>query len=149
MAMCGDWACRWLCTLHVSAANPMFGSTYPISRIAARAIFSTVAGDRSAFDVISPATTTRSVVTSVSQATRLIGSVARQWSRTASDTWSATLSGWPIDTDSLVNRKRSLTADSGCSDFASWYPIVLCRHADPASYEVSLKESKPEMETCV
>src|SRR5262245_7431008 len=99
--------------------------------------------------VISPATMARLVVTSVSQATRLVGSCLRQKSRTASEIWSATLSGWPIDTDSLVNRKRSLTADSGCSDFASWYPIVLCRHADPASYEVSLKESKPEMETCV
>src|SRR5262249_42940592 len=54
------------------------------------------------------ATTTRSVVTSVSQATRLVGSAARQWSRMASLTWSATLSGWPIDTLSLVNRYRSM-----------------------------------------
>ena len=36
--------------------------------------------------------------------TRLVGSALRQWSSTASLTWSATLSGWPIDTDSLVNR---------------------------------------------
>src|SRR6516164_8379959 len=53
----------------------------------------------------------RSVVTSVSQATRLVGSAARQWSRMASLIWSATLSGWPMDTDSLVNKYRSaLTA---------------------------------------
>jgi len=38
-----------------------------------------MAGVRSALVVISPATTTRSVVTSVSQATRLVGSAARQW----------------------------------------------------------------------
>src|SRR4051794_12501375 len=63
---------------------------------------------RSALVVISPATTTKSVVTSVSQATRLKRSAARQWSRMASLIWSATLSGWPIETDSLVNRYRSL-----------------------------------------
>src|SRR5207249_7185466 len=48
-----------------------------------------------------------SVVTSVSHATRLSGSCDRQKSSTASLIWSATLSGWPIDTDSLVNRYRS------------------------------------------
>ena len=66
---------------------------------------------RSASVVISPATTTRSVVTRVSQATRLVGSAARQWSRMASLIWSATLSGWPIETDSLVNRYRSSLTD--------------------------------------
>src|SRR4051795_2050357 len=44
------------------------------------------------------------VVTSVSQATRLAGSCLRIASRIASEIWSATLSGWPIETDSLVNR---------------------------------------------
>src|SRR6516165_4023443 len=68
---------------------------------------STAAGDRSALVVISPATTARSVGTRVSQATRLVGSAWRQWSSTASLIWSATLSGCPIDTDSLVNRYRS------------------------------------------
>src|SRR5438309_3382598 len=68
---------------------------------------STVAGARSALVVISPATTTRSVVTRISQATRLVGSALRQKSRTASLIWSATLSGWPIETDSLVKRNRS------------------------------------------
>ena len=43
--------------------------------------------------VISPATTTRPVVISVSQATRLFGSFARTASRTASEIWSAILSG--------------------------------------------------------
>src|SRR5258708_15866048 len=64
--------------------------------------------DMSALVVISPAMTTRSVVTSVSQATRLVGSALRQWSSTASLIWSATLSGCPIDTDSLVNKYRSV-----------------------------------------
>jgi hypothetical protein len=43
--------------------------------------------------VISPATTTSPVVTSVSQATRPYGSSVRTASRTESETWSATLSG--------------------------------------------------------
>ena len=43
--------------------------------------------------VISPATTTRPVVISVSQATRPVGSSVRTASRTASETWSAILSG--------------------------------------------------------
>src|SRR5882757_2753827 len=79
-----------------------------MSRIVSRTRRSTMAGVRSASVVISPATTARSVVTMVSQATRLVGSAARQWSRMASLIWSATLSGWPIDTDSLVKRYRSV-----------------------------------------
>jgi hypothetical protein len=43
--------------------------------------------------VISPATTTSPVVTSVSHATRPYGSSVRTASRTESETWSATLSG--------------------------------------------------------
>ena len=42
----------------------------------------------------------------VSQATRLVGSSARQASRMASEIWSAILSGCPSVTDSEVNRKR-------------------------------------------
>ena len=57
-----------------------------------------------AFEVISPAMTTMSFLTSVSQATRLSGSCASIASRTASEMRSATLSGWPVVTDSLVNR---------------------------------------------
>ncbi len=59
---------------------------------------------KSALVVISPATTTRSVVTKVSQATRLRESAPKQWSRIVSLIWSATLSGWPMETDSLVNK---------------------------------------------
>src|SRR5947209_280459 len=44
------------------------------------------------------------VVTAVSQATRASGSLARMASRMASETWSASLSGWPSVTDSDVNR---------------------------------------------
>src|SRR6478672_9142542 len=53
---------------------------------------------------ISPATTTRPVVISVSQATRPWGSSARTASRTVSEIWSATLSGCPSVTDSEVKR---------------------------------------------
>src|SRR5579884_2763771 len=56
--------------------------------------------------VISPATTTRPVVISVSQATRLWGSSASTASRTESEIWSAILSGWPSVTDSEVNVKE-------------------------------------------
>src|SRR5688572_21311706 len=59
--------------------------------------------------VISPATTTRPVVSRVSQATRAFGSCSKMASRTASETWSAILSGWPSVTDSDVKVKRSLT----------------------------------------
>src|SRR5476651_1204282 len=55
--------------------------------------------------VISPASTTMLSLTSVSAATREVLSCARIASRTASEIWSATLSGWPSETDSEVNRK--------------------------------------------
>src|SRR5256885_4903536 len=55
--------------------------------------------------VISPASTTRLSLTSVSAATREVLSCFRIASSTASEIWSATLSGWPSDTDSEVNRK--------------------------------------------
>src|ERR1700741_430650 len=56
---------------------------------------------------ISPATTATPVLTRVSQATRGGGSRASRASSTASEIWSATLSGWPSETDSEVNRCRS------------------------------------------
>jgi hypothetical protein len=56
--------------------------------------------------VISPATQASPVVTSVSQATRAEGSSARMASSTASEIWSATLSGCPSVTDSEVKRER-------------------------------------------
>src|SRR5947207_4217559 len=61
---------------------------------------------------ISPATTTRPVVISVSQATRPSGSSRRTASRTVSEIWSATLSGWPSVTDSEVKR-NSRVATAG------------------------------------
>src|SRR5262245_54502075 len=54
--------------------------------------------------VISPATMHWPVVTSVSHATREFLSWASSASRIASLIWSATLSGWPMVTDSLVKR---------------------------------------------
>src|SRR5215469_14446586 len=54
--------------------------------------------------VISPATTIRPVVSRVSHATRDIGSPASAASTTASEIWSAILSGCPSVTDSDVKR---------------------------------------------
>src|SRR3954449_10575652 len=50
------------------------------------------------------------VVTRVSQATRPAGSRDRMASSTASEIWSATLSGWPSVTDSEVKMWRLLPA---------------------------------------
>ena len=50
------------------------------------------------------ATMAAPVFTRVSQATRAFGSWARIASRTASEIWSASLSGWPSETDSEVKR---------------------------------------------
>src|ERR671933_680728 len=61
---------------------------------------------------ISPDTTTSPVFTSVSQATRPVGSSRITASRTPSEIWSATLSGCPSVTDSEVNR-NSLSESSG------------------------------------
>src|SRR5450631_206380 len=54
--------------------------------------------------VISPATMTKPVLVSVSQATRLVLSSAMHASSTASETWSHSLSGWPSVTLSEVNK---------------------------------------------
>src|SRR3954453_17774188 len=61
---------------------------------------------------VSPDTTTRPVLTSVSQATRPAGSSRSTASRTPSEIWSATLSGWPSVTDSDVKR-YSLSESTG------------------------------------
>src|ERR1700694_3918385 len=58
----------------------------------------------SAWVVTSPITTHRPLVMAVSQATRAWGSWASMPSRTASETWSQTLSGCPSVTDSDVRR---------------------------------------------
>src|SRR5262245_28294625 len=108
-----------------------------MSRITSRTTPSTATRVRGAPVVISPATTARSVVTSVSQATRLIGSCFRQKSRIASLIWSATLSGWPIDTDSLVKRYRSaLTVCTlrGCSGHHKFH-CVDCMTGDALRLE--------------
>src|SRR5262245_9940793 len=89
-------------TPHVSASKPYFARVYPISVIVSRTSCRT---STYVSVEISPATTTRPVVMSVSQATRPIGSSARTASRTESEIWSAILSGWPSVTDSEVNRK--------------------------------------------
>src|SRR3989442_974160 len=60
---------------------------------------------RSACVVTSPMTTHRPLVIAVSHATRACGSWASIPSRTASETWSQTLSGCPSVTDSDVRRK--------------------------------------------
>jgi hypothetical protein len=57
-----------------------------------------------ALDFTSPANTTCPVVTNVSQATFDSGSNAKKLSISASEIWSATLSGCPSDTDSEVNK---------------------------------------------
>ncbi len=54
--------------------------------------------------VISPAIMTKPVLSRVSQATRPFWSCSRTASRTASEIWSAILSGWPSVTDSDVKR---------------------------------------------
>src|SRR5271154_3548132 len=64
--------------------------------------------------VTSPATITTPVLTSVSQATRPLGSAARMASSTASEIWSATLSGWPSETDSEVKEKLLLICQIPC-----------------------------------
>src|SRR5215211_7224288 len=75
--------------------------------------------------VISPATTTRPVVTSVSQATLLMGSSARAASSMVSEIWSAILSGWPSVTDSEVKRWEDLSFWSSAA-FQVVGPASLC-----------------------
>ncbi len=58
--------------------------------------------------VTSPATWTSPVVVSDSTATRELGSTVRSASRMASETWSQILSGWPMVTDSELNRRIAL-----------------------------------------
>src|SRR5438132_2693686 len=61
---------------------------------------------RSACVVTSPMTTHSPLVMAVSQATRAWASCESMPSRTASETWSQTLSGWPSVTDSEVSRNE-------------------------------------------
>src|SRR5450432_3982895 len=82
--------------------------------------------------VTSPATITTPVLTSVSHATRPLGSAARMASRTASEIWSATLSGWPSETDSEVNEKLLLICQIPCK---------LAKIVAMAAVELSLGET--------
>ena len=100
--MSGDCSSIATTTPQVSASNPYLARVYPMPFTVSRtrrgmSMYVSV--------VISPATTTRPVVISVSQATRLIGSFVSAASRTASEIWSAILSGCPSVTDSEVKRK--------------------------------------------
>src|SRR5437764_611392 len=74
------------------------------------------------FVVISPATTTRPVVISVSQATRPSGSSARTASSTESEIWSATLSGCPSVTDSEVNENERAPINETLASFVGRTP---------------------------
>ncbi len=69
-------------------------------------------GSTQALVVTSPAMIATPVLTSVSQATRALGSWARMASSTASEIWSAILSGWPSLTDSEVKRKLLIGIES-------------------------------------
>src|SRR6266545_3012015 len=100
-AMSGD--CSWIdvSTPQVAPSIPKFASVYPISWT----VPPTTEGMSTYSDVvISPATMTIPVVTRVSHATRPSTSTARIASSTASEIWSASLSGCPSVTDSEENR---------------------------------------------
>src|SRR3712207_549569 len=99
--MSGDCSSIATTTPHVVASKPQSERVYPISAIRCR-----TSRGMSTYVcvVISPATTTRPVVISVSHATRPSGSSARTASRTLSEIWSAILSGCPSVTDSDVKR---------------------------------------------
>src|SRR6266850_1420712 len=83
--------------------------------------------------VISPASTTRLFLTSVSAATRERGSWARIASSTASEIWSATLSGCPSDTDSEVNRNSLIACGPSCGRPQGYQNLVTPPQCSPAS----------------
>ena len=91
-----------------STSGRKAGDVYPISLRAARTTSSRSSCVSPAELVVSPATITLAEATIVSQATRAIGSPRRMASRIESEMRSATLSGWPSVTDSLV--KNRITA---------------------------------------
>src|SRR5580704_16118213 len=90
--------------------------------------------------VISPATTTNPVVTSVSQATRPLGSWRITSSSTASEIWSAILSGCPSVTDSDVNRKFLFDSLKTSLLYALIYLFGVARdkHPEPASADTKV-----------
>src|SRR4051794_9358429 len=90
-----------------------------------------------AFVVISPASTTRLFLTSVSAATRERGSWARIASSTASEIWSATLSGCPSDTDSDVNRKSLIACAPSCGRPQGYQNLVFPQRPPTSRWEVT------------
>jgi hypothetical protein len=88
-------------TPQLAPSKPMSDELYPMSNTVLRTRDST---STQALVVTSPATTTTPVLINVSQATRPRGSSLTMASSTASEIWSATLSGWPSETDSEVKR---------------------------------------------
>src|SRR5579863_4973717 len=100
--MSADCLPMMLSTPQLAPSKPMSEVLYPISSTVLRTSAST---STQALVVISPATITTPVLTRVSQATRPRGSAAMMASSTASEIWSATLSGCPSETDSEVNEK--------------------------------------------
>src|SRR3954452_10595289 len=93
-----------------------------MSRIASRAWCASSSGVIVDGPRVSPARTTRLVVTSVSQATREYGSAARKASSTVSLIRSATLSGWPSETDSEVKRNSPVSRMNTISRRDGWRP---------------------------
>src|SRR3954465_13196165 len=84
------------------------------------------------------------VVTVGSQATRPVGSWRSTSSRTASEIWSATLSGWPSVTDSDVNRwiSRSLIVRT----FGKWVKKGRRGSPDRTVLQHSVEECRQGME---
>src|ERR1700688_2251830 len=85
---------------------------------------------------------TSPVVTSVSHATRPVGSSVSTASSTASEIWSAILSGWPSVTDSEVNRNLR---------FLSLKPAPLLNDSPGKNRDISTAEfqfSSPSTLTC-
>ena len=99
--MSGDWSWIAVSTPHVSPSSPNFASVYPTSVTVRR---TTDGMSIQLSVVISPATITSPVVTSASHATRQLASTVSNASSTASESWSASLSGCPSVTDSEENR---------------------------------------------
>src|SRR3954447_6456644 len=126
--MSGDCSSSATTTPQVDASKPRSELVYPMSPTMPRTMrgMSTYASV-----VISPATTTRPVVQSTSQATRPSRSSASTASSTPSEIWSATLSGCPSVTDSDENR-NSLTAGTlpAATGATRWLSLLrgLARH---------------------
>src|SRR3954466_9401432 len=95
--------------------------------------------------VTSPATTTRPVVISVSHATRPVGSSLRTASSTASEIWSAILSGCPSVTDSELKRK-SWTAMRGSVPHRAGHSGQLQQPREVCDIAVRLREGEEALE---